>query len=76
MCIVPVTSIFPEWTSRRITANCRAGRIKGAYKLGKSWVISTQDAALITAAPKAQAEATAAEAEALALADLRARGVL
>src|SRR4051794_16064678 len=35
----PVSVFVPDWTRRRIAESCRAGRIPGAKKVGREWMM-------------------------------------
>ena len=66
----PVASYFPGRSARWVADSCRAGRVPGAFKVGKSWFIRPGDVeALGSGAP--QGAPTVDDA----LADLRRRGV-
>jgi hypothetical protein len=39
----PVRTFVPDWSNRRIAENARAGRIPGARKIGKQWMMARSD---------------------------------
>jgi hypothetical protein len=40
MSLRSLRSLMPDWTTRRIADNARAGRIPGAKKVGRDWMMS------------------------------------
>jgi hypothetical protein len=70
--LVPVISFFPGRSPRWVAESCRAGRIPGAVRVGKQWLIRESEIAAFVAGRAPRGAPTVADAEA----DLRARGVL
>lgn len=73
----PVQLFFPDQTPRWIADTCRAGKLPGAVKVGKVWMIRESDIERLT---KSKAEKQAEERRIPtveeAMADLRRRGVV
>lgn len=67
----PVQLLFPDRSARWVADYCRAGKLKGAVKIGKTWMISETDTAQLTTEPERPRVPTVEEA----MADLRRRGV-
>ena len=69
--LLPVSFYFPGRSARWVADSCRAGRIPGAFKVGKAWFIRAADVELLgSSAPRGVPTVEDAAA------DLRRRGVL
>lgn len=68
---MPVKSLFPTKSARWVADNCREGRIPGAVKFGRTWMIK---ASTLEKAPKTEAPSVFTVEDALA--DLRRRGII
>ena len=68
---LPVISFFPGRSLRWVADTCRAGRIPGAMRIGRAWVIRAADVDAFVAGKAARGARTVADAET----ELRARGV-
>jgi len=69
--LLPVTFFFPGRSPRWVAESCRAGRIPGAVKIGKSWFTRASDVDRLVAGTS-RGVPTVEDATA----DLRRRGVL
>jgi hypothetical protein len=80
--IRPVIDHFPGRTPRWVNDQCRAGRIRGAIKIGRTWMITTAAVDRLFGGGTAANDDVRAAPEPVvptmdeALADLRARGIL
>jgi hypothetical protein len=70
--LFPVTTFFPSWTPRRVNENCREGRIPGAVRVGRTWMMTATAYARFTTGRDARGVPSIEDA----YADLRRRGVL
>lgn len=70
----PVQLFFPDCSPRWVADNCRAGKIPGAVKIGKTWMISETDMSKLTSAKAAKSERRVPTLEE-ATADLKRRGL-
>lgn len=43
--LVPVRTVIPSWSTRRVNEACREGRIPGAVKVGRDWFLAAHDVA-------------------------------
>lgn len=66
----PVAAVFPALSKRAVNEACRAGKIPGAVKVARTWMIRARDVeALVNREPACMP--TVADA----IADLRKRGL-
>ncbi len=70
--LVPVISFFVGRSPRWVAESCRAGRIPGAVRVGKQWLIRESEIAAFIAGMGPRGVPTVEDAAA----DLRRRGVL